>query len=89
MDNDDPIIVRVGTFFVLMGVGLFILFVISDLADMADFDYFFLAAFLMAIGWVLRRGKTPPPSAGRFEWWGKTREEAKRKKQEKKEARKK
>jgi hypothetical protein len=89
MDNDDPIIVRVGTFFFVMGGGVFILFVVSDLADRADFDYLFLSVLLMGVGWMLRRGKAPPPSAGRFAWWKKTREEAKKKKQGKQEAKKK
>ena len=83
MDNDDPIIVRVGTFFFVMGGGVFLLFVSSDLANQADFDFLFGAVLLMGIGWVFRRGKAPPPSAGRFAWWRKTREEAKKKKEEK------
>jgi hypothetical protein len=88
MDEHDAFIIRVGTFFLVMGGGVFILFVVSDLANNADFDYFFLAAALIGIGWVLRRGKSPPPSSGRFATWNKKREEAKRKKQEKKEAKK-
>ena len=86
MDNDDPIIVRVGTFFFVMGGGVFLLFVASDLANQADFDFLFGAVLLMGIGWVFRRGKAPPPSAGRFAWWRKTREEAKKKKEEKEKA---
>jgi hypothetical protein len=89
MDNEDPIIVRVGTFFLVMGGGVFLLFVASDLADKADFDYLFISVLLIGIGWVFRRGKAPPPSAGRFAWWRKGREEAKKKKQAKQEAKKK
>jgi len=89
MDEDDPIIVRVGTFFFVMGGGVFVLFVVSDLAERADFDYLFLSVLLMGIGWIFRRGKAPPPSAGRFSWWRKRREEAKKKKQAKQEAKKK
>ena len=89
MDEDDPIIVRVGTFFFVMGGGVFVLFVVSDLADKADFDYLFLSVLLMGIGWFFRRGKAPPPSAGRFSWWKKKREEAKKKRQAKQEAKKK
>lgn len=77
MDNDDPIEVRMGTFFVVMGGGVFLLFVISDVSDQVDFDYFFIALILFAIGYYLRRTKTPPPPSGRFAWfkgyWGKTR----------------
>jgi len=89
MDEDDPIIVRVGTFFFVMGGGIFILFVVSDLADKANFDYLFLSVLLMGIGWMFRRSKAPPPSAGRFAWWRKRREEAQKKKQAKQEAKKK
>ena len=89
MDDDDPIIVRVGTFFFIMGGGVFILFVVSDLAEKADFDYLFAAVLLMGMGWVFRRGKAPPPSAERFAWLRKTREEARNKKRAKQEARKK
>jgi hypothetical protein len=83
MDSEDPLIFRVGMFFYVIGGGAFILFVTSDLAEQADFDYLFMALLLVGIGWMLRRGKAPPPSAGRFAWWRKTREEAKKKKAEK------
>jgi hypothetical protein len=67
----------VGTFFVVMGMGVFLLFVISDLTDKVDFDYFFIALILLVIGYYLRRTKAPPPPSGRFEWfkgiWGNTR----------------
>ncbi|MCE9646457.1 MAG: hypothetical protein K8S20_10710 [Chloroflexi bacterium] len=76
MDNHDDLIIRVGTFFYVLGGGAFVLFMISDLADQADFDYFFVAVVLLAIGWVFRRRKPPPPPAGRFEYLRKMREEA-------------
>jgi hypothetical protein len=77
MDNDDDLIIRVGTFFYVLGGGAFILFVVSDLARQADFDYFFIAVVLLSIGWVFRRRKPPPPSAGRFAYLRKMREDAK------------
>ncbi len=77
MDNDDPIEVRMGTFFVVIGGGVFLLFVLSDVADKVDFDYFFVALVLFAIGYYFRRTKAPPPPSGRFAWfkgfWGKMR----------------
>ena len=66
MDNDDPIEVRMGTFFVVIGAGVFLLFVLSDVADQVDFDYFFIGMILMAIGYYFRRKKAPPPASGRF-----------------------
>ncbi|MCQ3936632.1 MAG: hypothetical protein DPW18_06250 [Chloroflexi bacterium] len=65
-ENDDPLIVRVGTFFMVLGAGSFLLFVTSDLADQVDFDYLFGAMLLLAIGWYFRRKKAPPPASGRF-----------------------
>jgi hypothetical protein len=76
-ENEDPIEVRVGTFFIVLGGGAFLLFVMSDFADRVDFDYFFIALILIVIGYYFRRSKAPPPPSGRFSWfkgvWQKTR----------------
>lgn len=82
-DDDNDLIIRVGTFFYVLGGGAFILFVISDLVKQADFDYFFIAALLLAIGWVFRRRKPPPPSAGRFAYLKKMRDDARARRAEK------
>ncbi len=89
MDSDDPLIFRVGMFFYVLGGGAFILFVTSDLAEQADFDFLFIALLMMGIGWMFRRGKAPPPSAGRFSWVNKQREERKKKNQGKQDPKKK
>jgi hypothetical protein len=89
MDSEEPLIYRVGTFFYVMGGGIFILFVVSDFAKQADFDYLFLSLVLAAVGWMIRRGKPASPSANRFAWWRKQREEAKKKKQSKQDSKKK
>jgi hypothetical protein len=68
MENEDPLIVRVGTFFMVIGGGAFLLFVMSDIAEQVDFDYLFIAMLFIGIGWTLRRRKAPPPPAGRFSW---------------------
>ncbi|MBK6646733.1 MAG: hypothetical protein IPG44_13485 [Anaerolineales bacterium] len=68
MENDDPIEVRMGTFFVVMGMGIFLLFVVSDVADKVQFDYFFLAMILLGIGYYFRRKKARPQAANRFSW---------------------
>ncbi|MBE0670844.1 MAG: hypothetical protein IH588_09670 [Anaerolineales bacterium] len=73
MENEDPLIVRVGTFFMVMGLGAFVLFVTSDIADQVDFDYLFIAMLLLGVGWGFRRKKAPPPPAGRFEYLRKLR----------------
>jgi hypothetical protein len=89
MESDEPLIYRVGTFFYVIGGGSFVLFVVSDFAKQADFDYLFMSLVMIGIGWMFRRGKPGPPSAGRFAWWRKTREEAKKKRQSKQDAKKK
>jgi hypothetical protein len=76
MHPDDPFIVRVGVFFLVMGGGAFILFVASDFADRPDFDYLFAALILFAIGWSMWRQKPPPPDPGRFSWLKRRREAA-------------
>ena len=89
MDSEDPLIFRVGVFFYVIGGGAFILFVISDVAKKADYDFLFTSLLMIGIGWMFRRGKAPPPSAGRFSWLNKQREEAKKKRQSKQDAKKK
>jgi hypothetical protein len=81
--EEDSLIIRVGTFFMVIGFGAFVLFVTSDIADQVDFDYLFIAMLLIGIGWGFRRKKAPPPPAGRFEYIRKMRENAKNKKTEK------
>ena len=81
MDNEEPFIIRVGMFFYVIGGGAFVLFVASDFAEKAEFDFLFIAILMIGIGWMCRRGKAPPPSAGRFAWWKKNREEARKKRE--------
>lgn len=77
MNNEDPFEVRVGAFFITVGGAFFLFFVISDLTDNIDFDYFFIAIILVVIGYFFRRKKAPPPPSDRFHWlknyWGTTR----------------
>ena len=89
MESDEPLIYRVGMFFYVIGGGVFVLFVVSDFAEQADFDYLFLSLLLGFIGWMFRRGKPAPPSAGRFSWLNKQREERRKKKQSRQDSKKK
>ncbi|MCZ2126968.1 MAG: hypothetical protein LC099_04245 [Anaerolineales bacterium] len=78
MNNEDPMSVRVGAFFITVGMAFFLFFVISDLTDNVDFDYFFIALILVFVGYLFRRNKTPKrPPSGRFEglkkYWGSSR----------------
>ena len=66
MDNDDPFEFRIGIFFYLIAGFTFAIFVASDFAGTAAFDYFFLAVALFAVGWFFRRNKKSPPPPPRF-----------------------
>ena len=67
-------IIRIGTFFLLIGSGIFILFVASDYAGKTNFDYLFWAVLSVTVGIMLRRRKAPPPPSGRFSYVRRLRE---------------
>ncbi len=67
-------IIRIGTFFLLIGTGILILFIASDYAGKTNFDYLFWAVLSITIGWMLRRRKAPPPPSGRFSYVRRLRE---------------
>jgi len=67
-------IIRIGTFFLLIGSGIFILFVASDYAGKTNFDYLFWAVLSVTVGIMLRRRKPPPPPSGRFSYIRRMRE---------------
>jgi hypothetical protein len=79
----DEFIIRIGTFFLLIGTFLFIMFLGSDMANKTNFDYFFLALGVILVGWMMRKKKAPPPPSGRFGSIRKMREEAKKRQEEK------
>jgi hypothetical protein len=62
-------LIRIGTFFILIGVGIFILFVASDYANQTNFDYLFWAVLSITIGILFRRRKPPSPPSGRFSYF--------------------
>lgn len=61
-------VARVGTFFVLVGIGLLIFFLISDAANEPKLDYFCWSAIFFIIGFAFQsRFKRPKgPPSGRF-----------------------
>lgn len=67
-EYEEPFVMRVGMFFLVLGMGAFLLFVTSDIAEKVDFDYLFGAVLLIGMGWFMRRGKPKPPPSGRFAW---------------------
>ena len=82
MDNKE-IVPRIGTFFIMIGFGFVLLFVISDLAESVYFDYFFIGLFFAGFGIFLRRKAEPPPPSERFSSWNKYREKSKNRKKKK------
>jgi hypothetical protein len=65
----DPkeLIYRVGTFFLLVGIGLMVLFIISEAAKKPAFSYFCWGAIVLAAGFIFRaQYKRAVQSSGRF-----------------------
>jgi hypothetical protein len=58
---------RIGTFFLLIGIGLLILFLMSEAEQVPMFSYFCWSMVLIIVGFLFRAQykKTLPPS-GRF-----------------------
>jgi hypothetical protein len=58
-ESDDPR-PRMGTFFILIGLGLLFLFLASDVSNSVDFRYFFWGALLLSAGFFIRKLTLPP-----------------------------
>lgn len=66
-NNYPELIYRVGTFFLLVGLGLVILFILSDAVRQTAFNYLCWGAILLTIGFMFRaQYKRAVPSSGRF-----------------------
>ena len=58
---------RIGTFFLLVGIGLVVLFFLSEVAQNTKFSYFCWGTILLVIGIVFRNQyKRSIPPSGRF-----------------------
>ena len=65
--NRKEFVYRVGTFFLLVGVGLLIFFMLSEAAEQPQFNYFCGSMILLIIGFVFRaQYKKAQVSSGRF-----------------------
>lgn len=59
---------RIGTFFLLIGIGTMWLFIVSDMGNETKFTLFFVSVIALVVGWYFKRITAPPPKAGtRFE----------------------
>ncbi len=79
----EEFIIRIGTFFVVLGIGIFILFITTDYIHQTNFDLLFWAIISFSFGLILRRRKGPPKPSGRFERYRKWREGSRKSKEEK------
>ena len=81
--DEKNIVPRIGTFFLVIGLGFILLFIISDIAQTVYFNYLFLGLLLSGFGIYLRRNAEKPPPSGRFEAWRKMRSKEKKEKKKK------
>jgi hypothetical protein len=66
-NNYAELIYRVGTFFLLVGIGLVVMFILSEAAQQTAFGYFCWGTILLVIGFMCRaQYKKSIPSSGRF-----------------------
>ncbi len=75
---------RIGTFFILVGTFLLILFLGSGFSQQPQFLFFFLAVAAFVIGYLFRRGTPARPSSGRFGMIQKARDRSRMRKEERK-----
>jgi hypothetical protein len=59
-------IARIGTFFLLIGMGIFILFIASEFSGEVNFDYLFWSVLAVTVGLIMRRRGPPKPPSDRF-----------------------
>jgi hypothetical protein len=65
--NHKEFVYRVGTFFLLVGTGLLIFFMLSEFADQPQFNYFCSSMVLITIGFIFRaQYRRAVVSSGRF-----------------------
>lgn len=65
--NRKEVIHRIGTFFILLGLGLLAFFLLSEAAQQVTFQYFCSSVVLLVIGFIFRgQFKRSAPPSGRF-----------------------
>jgi len=83
--NRKEVLHRIGTFFIIVGVGLLAFFLLSEAARQVAFEYFCWSVLLLVLGFMfrgqLKRSATP---SGRFSLVKKLMPKAKKQAQEKK-----
>jgi Flp pilus assembly protein TadB len=74
---------RIGTFFLLVGFVLLVLFLASGFSQQPEFIYLFLALACLSVGYLFRR-KVQRPSSGRFNMVRRALERSRVRREEKK-----
>jgi hypothetical protein len=65
--NRKEILSRIGTFFLLVGIGLLVFFFLSEAAQQVTFGYFCWGLVLLIVGLIFRgQFKKATPPSGRF-----------------------
>ena len=65
--NRKEVIHRIGTFFILLGIGMLGFFLLSEAAKQVTFEYFCWSVLLLVIGFIFRgQFKRSVPPSGRF-----------------------
>ncbi|MGB8981061.1 MAG: hypothetical protein WCC12_04230 [Anaerolineales bacterium] len=65
--NRKEIVARIGTFFLLLGIGLLVFFFLSEAAQQVTFEYFCWSLILIVLGFIFRgQFKKDAPASGRF-----------------------
>ena len=65
--NRKEVIHRIGTFFIMLGIGLLAFFLLSEAAQQVAFEYFCWSVIMLVIGFVFRgQFKRSVAPSGRF-----------------------
>lgn len=60
---------RIGTFFLMLAVGMIVFFILSDSSGAPSLNYFCWGMVLAGLGFVFRaQYRKPTPASGRFGW---------------------
>ena len=81
--QSSPFNPRIGTFFIMIGFGLLVLFLISGMSNQPDFIFFFIGVGAFIIGYLFRR-RVQRPSSGRFDLIRRAMERSRMRREEKK-----